>query len=785
MDLLSDRPVLRRVALAIAAASCIGSAWAQQPAMTVILQSGPAPAAGFGSAVTVSPSSVPAAVARELATRPAGARAILLTGFADDLTSRDMVVVPSVKRGLGRVASPAVSYPSPWLDIGASLARQRATSWIVGYKVAGGVQPDLVVIRCRASMSASSFLARTSPAGWNAVASDRRFPALAAAIGVPDLRTTMYSSRAAQQAWDRYFERTLDAMIHSSLAQPLSQAYPGLSVCMEDRYAAPAGLATVAARSGVAALPQQIPFTLRTQGSAGFAAVAAVVGDLRRVRGPGSAVPALPAPGSAQWLTAGANASLPVALQAEVARQLAAAGFRAAWSAPAGWMSAEGEAVAAAVRESNAQLGPGVPARSASAPAFDPATLLVTGSVRNGIASWRVSMADGVQIAIATFADGGTMPVARSAGTGGAWLSHPESRRLLAVDVAALPTASAGEFVLLSDDVPPNSSGAVAGRPYMIIYQGVDPQSYSSARMDTARIVSAVAQEFAAGRGSPWGVLDFEEPFNEIMDHGPSDPRFAGALASLIETLRAVKASYPAVRWTYYNFPRIPYWNSNRDWAALGTSERLSIQDEISTKYAPLMDELDWFMPSIYDRYERSRFDASMLPLITVSESSFRTASIEFLRRHMSQPGKVRRPIIPMASPWFIEGGRATQYRAIPAEELLGDQLLPAINAGADGIALWCATDWLLTLATRDGADFPAYARAEQVRVRQQFAEDFVAAGASPSFDWTAPENAAMVRAQLSAIVTNAIVAVNRAVADREVAAAGTAPSAIASLVRQ
>jgi hypothetical protein len=151
----------------------------------------------------------------------------------------------------------------------------------------------------------------------------------------------------------------------------------------------------------------------------------------------------------------------------------------------------------------------------------------------------------------------------------------------------------------------------------------------------------------------------------------------------------------------------------------------------------------------------------------------------------MSQPGKTRRPIIPMASPWFIEGGRATQYRAIPADELIGDQLRPAIDAGADGIALWCATDWLSTLATRDGADFPEYARVEQIRVRQQFAADFVAGGSSPSFDWTAPANAAMVRARLSAIVTNAIVAVNRAVADRDVAAAGTAPSAAAPLVRQ
>jgi len=326
------------------------------------------------------------------------------------------------------------------------------------------------------------------------------------------------------------------------------------------------------------------------------------------------------------------------------------------------------------------------------------------------------------------------------------------------------PNDSQRTFTLLSDDIGSAQTGVIPASPYLIIYQRVDPQSYQSGRMDPQAVIAAIAAEIAAGRGSDWGILDFEDPFNDIMHAGTADPRFASAMSSLVETLRAVKAAYPSMRWTYYNFPTVPYWIGNRDWNAQSPIEKINLQSSIAAKFAPLMDEVDWFLPSIYDRYESKQFAADMIPLICLSETSFREATVDFLRSYMAQPGKVRRPIIPMVSPWFIEGGRATQFRPIPSEELLSDQLRPAIMAGADGIALWCSTDWLLMLATHNGAELPQYAANEQVRVRAQFVIDFFGGTLPIDYNWSATQNIATVRDKLSAVVDNAFAVLSQAV---------------------
>jgi hypothetical protein len=781
----TDR-VFALAAIVIATGVLGSTASGRERALTVFTHSGSVAGDELVGAVLVRPTSLPGVVARALAARQSGARALLLDGFADDLTSSDMVISPAIRGAGGRITRPAMRFPAPWLEVGTARARQRSDAWLMGYVRAGGVAPDLVMIRCRASMSAVIYLPRVTPSGWNTVASDRRFPALAATIGVPDLRRGIYASAIARTAWDRHFERAISNCLKSAIAAPFAKAFPGATVCLEERFAAPEGLATVRAREGAVGIPQQVTFSLASRPVADFAALGCIMRDLEGVRRAGVAIPTVYAPGSAQWLPASGIEPLPASLQAELVRHLAAAGIRALWSVPAGWASADGQIVAAAIRDANAQLGGGTPIPAQVSPSFDSARLLLTGSVRNGTVSWRLSMADDVQSVLAIFADGGLVRIDRTPGTHGAWISHPESRPLVALQTEqAMATSPESQFVVLSDDVPAVQGNGLKVAPYMIIYQGVDPQSYSSARMDSTRVISAIAQEFAAGRGSSWGVLDFEDPFNDIMDHGPSDPRFAPAMDSLVKTIRAVKSAYPSVRWTYYNFPRLPYWHSNRDWAAIGPQEREIIQGGIASRYAPLMDELDWFMPSIYDRYERARFDGGMLPLITLSESSFREASVTFLHRYAAQPGKARRPVIPMVSPWFIEGGRATQYRAIPSEELVGDQVRPAVNAGADGIALWCATEWLSTLATRDGEDLPEYARIEQARVRSQFAIDFLGGVIDPSFDWTESANTVTIRRHLAQVVTGAVAAVKGVLEDRQLAESGARPVPVGSLARQ
>jgi len=771
---------IRRALLALTVLLCGGigdQSSAQQQAFTIVTNSGLS-SAQLAAAIAVTPSTSVVPVAQAMTARAAGNRVLLLSGFADDLTSLDTVIVASKSSVLRSVSSRAsASYAAPWLDNGLAKARQRASAWVASYVRANGPAPDLVVIRCRATMAASNYLPRVTPAGWAAVVADHRFAAVASAIGVADLRTTMYSSASTRAAWDAYFNRFLDSSIQTSLGAPFSLAYPNAVVCTEDRYAAIPQLSTIVARSGYPSSAQQVPFSLASTPAIGFGSVGAIVADLRRIGTAASLIPTMNAPGSAQWRN-GVGA-LPAALQAEVARHIAAIGIRYAWSAAAGWNSADGATVLAAVRDANAVLGTNAPVASASSPSFDSARIFVSGSSRAGVATWRISMVDGIEAVQATFADGSIRSITRESGSLGAWLSHPEATKLVSVQPVS-PAASTPEFVLLSDDVPAVAGTGMPARAYMIIYQGVDPQSYTSGVIDTARVVAAVGQEIAAGRGSEWGVLDFEFPFSEIMDRGPSDPRFSSAMSSLVATLRAVKSAYPAIDWTYYDFPRVPYWIENRDWHAQSAQERIALQDSIITKYAPLMDELDWFLPSIYDRYERGKFGPEMLALISLSETSFREASMGFIKAYMSQPGKVRRPIIPIASPWFIEGGLATQYRPIPAAEMIADQLRPAIQAGADGIALWCSTGWLVTLATRSSAELPAYVLEDQARVREQFKIDLM--GATPSsFDWTSTESAALVRGRLADVVSGAVAAVNQAYSER--ASSSSSTSSGASLV--
>ena len=57
--------------------------------------------------------------------------------------------------------------------------------------------------------------------------------------------------------------------------------------------------------------------------------------------------------------------------------------------------------------------------------------------------------------------------------------------------------------------------------------------------IDPQRVIAQVERLIAAGKGSKWGVLDFEEPFDALWDAGDSDPRYRPALASMVATIRA------------------------------------------------------------------------------------------------------------------------------------------------------------------------------------------------------------------------------------------------------
>lgn len=72
-----------------------------------------------------------------------------------------------------------------------------------------------------------------------------------------------------------------------------------------------------------------------------------------------------------------------------------------------------------------------------------------------------------------------------------------------------------------------------------------------------------------------------------------------------------------------------------------------------------------------------------------VAEAEYRKASVCPISRWFDRASVVARPIIPVVSQWFQPRGVATAYQAIPMDEFCVEQVRSAVEAGANGMALW------------------------------------------------------------------------------------------------
>jgi hypothetical protein len=235
-------------------------------------------------------------------------------------------------------------------------------------------------------------------------------------------------------------------------------------------------------------------------------------------------------------------------------------------------------------------------------------------------------------------------------------------------------------------------------------------------------------------------VLDFEDPYDDIFRAGPSDPRYVPAMESLVETIRAVKQQFPQTKWTYYAFPRIPYWigaGSDKQWVQVDAETRAAEFDRVLDRYAPVMNELDWFMPSVYDVYERSLDMPVSLVGRDEAEADYRRAAVEVVQRWFARAGTDAKPIIPAVSPWFQPGGRALKNRAIPTAEFVEDQIRPLADAGASGVAVWSAMDWFIDVSTRENMLLSATGQAARDEMRGIFASEYLRTSPT-TVNWTA-----------------------------------------------
>ena len=270
-------------------------------------------------------------------------------------------------------------------------------------------------------------------------------------------------------------------------------------------------------------------------------------------------------------------------------------------------------------------------------------------------------------------------------------------------------------------------------KEYIIIYQGVDMDSLTTGIINADLVVNAVRSQYG-DNPSGWGVIDFEDPFINRLEAGPTSPTWQQTVDTVVACLQRLKTEFPNVKWTMYSMPLIRYWiQSTWTWANVPAAEREAQIQKILVGFDPVLREFDWFNTCAYDWYELSTYAPAAQANKTLAEVAHRTAQVEVCNRFNASSGLPRKPIIPMISPMFWEIGQISyNMKMISTEEILRDTVRPLMQAGADGVAFWTGLSYWVRAATST-----QNLGSGQTDSRYAFMMDFYG-GVAPA-EWTSP----------------------------------------------
>ena len=292
-------------------------------------------------------------------------------------------------------------------------------------------------------------------------------------------------------------------------------------------------------------------------------------------------------------------------------------------------------------------------------------------------------------------------------------------------------------LTLLYDSIPTNDGvdriKSIDAKPFYILYQSCDPQSYKSGDINIYACLKAIEKE-TSGNPPLFAMLDFEDPFTSDLQKGFDSVECKRALKAMIDLVRAVKIKYPFTKWSYYGVPYLPYWLEGHGWSTATHATKRSALERSIAIYSTLIEELDWISPSIYLKYDPILFPENQRGNIVLEGRAWREAQI----RLAVLMGKGK-SVIPTACPYWTPGGKANFCSVVSSSEFMDDQIVPAVSAGASGIAIWTAIQYFIGLATTNSEiksdQEKDFGRAEW---RSAFTKDYFAN--EPPKDWTSPE---------------------------------------------
>jgi hypothetical protein len=264
--------------------------------------------------------------------------------------------------------------------------------------------------------------------------------------------------------------------------------------------------------------------------------------------------------------------------------------------------------------------------------------------------------------------------------------------------VGPIPAQAGSPFTVLYDEIPCVEALATVLRPgverFAIVYQSADPQASTSGVIDSSAVVEAIRR--IPGGLPDYAMLDFENPFLEVLSKGPTDPRYPKTLDTMRKLIREVRTKFPQTKWSYYAVPGLPYWiGDGKNWLDAPDSLKRETLEKAFGAYRELVSECDWLSPSIYALY-----DPKYVPYQTPTETreqgrAWRLAQVLLARRMAGQ-----RPVIPIVCPWWGAGGAADFCHALAPAVLVEDVYAPAIQGGAGGFCIWSAASYTINLVT-------------------------------------------------------------------------------------
>lgn len=276
-------------------------------------------------------------------------------------------------------------------------------------------------------------------------------------------------------------------------------------------------------------------------------------------------------------------------------------------------------------------------------------------------------------------------------------------------------------LILLYDSLPdPNAIArvrSIKASPYLIIYQGCDPQSFKSGMIDSAAVINEINKQ-TGGTPPEWGMLDFEEPFNSDLQKGIESPECKRALQTMIAALQAVKIRFPNTKWTYYGVPFTPYWDDGKNWINSTSEAKRKMLDRIAEIYSSLVKEENWVSVSIYSVYEPELYKPDERNGIREQGRAWRMVQVGLAK--LLSDGK---PVIPTICPYWQPNGLANDWTIVSNDQFIQDVVQPAVKAGASGIAIWTGADSLIAQLTQDS--IPITAATSRQKFRDAFALNY------------------------------------------------------------